>query len=562
MTVPETVEPSRSRAGGRGVPSGGVADTGLTPIGANGATPPRDDEMWDADEATVVGPATVDEPLAGDTEDAPVGELDDSAESTPAPQLTRRGRVRKWDRPPPPHDWRWYVSNVGRILITVGLLMFGFVAYQLWGTAIENAQAQSALEDDFEELLAAATPVEVVDPVSSTTAEESETPAGESDAPTSGDLEPPTSPPPIDDASGGVAGDEPASDPMTDEVVEPEAAAVVIPVEDQNIPLVDEGDALARIEIPSIGVNEIVVAGVEKSDLKRGPGHFPDTPLPGQLGNSAIAGHRTTYGQPFHDVDKLLPGDEIRVTTLTGEYVYRVTGQQIVSPSDYQVVATTDSTVANLTLTSCHPKWTAQQRIVIFSELDEEASSPVGEPVYNYGRDDTGSTDGDTGIANAVATDDRSEAALPGEDLDGADDAVAPGAAGPDSEDPGPATDATTEESSDGTGTATDDNATSADGDATGTLTEPEDGSGTPVETAPSEIGIADAFAEGWFSDPGANLQVGLWGMILALIAISAYLISRLVRRDWVGAMVGILPFVVALYFFFQNVNRLLPPNL
>ncbi len=76
------------------------------------------------------------------------------------------------------------------------------------------------------------------------------------------------------------------------------------------------------------------------------------------------------------------------------------------------------------------------------------------------------------------------------------------------------------------------------------------------------DAGIADAFAEGWFSDPTANAQVALWGIILALIGLGSYLISRRAKRDWVGALVGIVPFAIALYFFFQNVNRLLPPNL
>ena len=120
----------------------------------------------------------------------------------------------------------------------------------------------------------------------------------------------------------------------------PEAAAT------SGLPPIAEGDPIARIEMPSIGVDKIVVAGVDKNDLKKGPGHYPETPMPGQLGNSAIAGHRTTFGQPFFDVDKLETGDEIVVTTLAGRYVYRVTGQQIVSPSDYQVISTTDPTRA------------------------------------------------------------------------------------------------------------------------------------------------------------------------------------------------------------------------
>ena len=73
---------------------------------------------------------------------------------------------------------------------------------------------------------------------------------------------------------------------------------------------------------------------------------------------------------------------------------------------------------------------------------------------------------------------------------------------------------------------------------------------------------IADAFSEGWFSDPGANGQVLLWGLALAAVGFGSYLLSRRTKRDWVGLTVGIVPFLVVLYFFFQNVNRLLPPNL
>ncbi len=279
--------------------------------------------------------------------------------------------MRKWDRPPPPHDWRWYVGNLGKVLIAVGLLMFGFVGYQLYGTGIETAAAQRGLEDEFEELLAQAEPIEA------TTFESS----GSTSDPTVGAT-------PADVDAEEIESVEPADpEPVVAAPVEPPPPPeAVVPVEDQNLPSLENGDALARIEIPRIGVDDIVVAGVETGDLKRGPGHFPDTPLPGQLGNSAIAGHRTTYGQPFRNVDKLDVGDEIRMTTLSGVYVYRVSGQQIVSPSDYQVVATTDPTRANLTLTSCHPVFTARERIVIFSELAYTESAPVGEPVLNYGR--------------------------------------------------------------------------------------------------------------------------------------------------------------------------------
>jgi sortase A len=403
--------------------------------------------------------------------------------------------VRKFDRPAPPHDWRWWVGGIGKTLIATGLLLFGFVAYQLWGTGIETARAQNSLENEFEELLAGTPP---------TTASPTPTTVDDTVPSDSGVDTVPTESTPEDTVPATTAA--------------PDVAAVALPQ-------IAEGDPIARIEMPRIGVDKIVVAGVDKNDLKKGPGHYPETPLPGQLGNSAIAGHRTTFGQPFFDVDKLDTGDEVIVTTLTGRYVYRVTGQQIVSPSDYQVISTTDPTRATLTLTSCHPKYTARERIIIFAELDPDATTGiVAEPTINYGRplDETATTDPDP--TNTVVD--------------------------PETADP---VDAPADE------TAADEAA--ADGTASGGLDDPTMAAEELDDEQISE-GIADAFAEGWFSDPGANGQVALWGLLLAAIGVGSYLLSRKVKRDWVGLLVGIGPFVITLYFFFQNVNRLLPPNL
>ncbi len=452
-----------------------------------------------------------------------------SSPSTPvtAPQLTRRGRLRKWDRPKPPMDWRWWVGNVGKTLIATGLLMFGFVAYQLWGTGIETARAQNQLENEFDALLAETPPV-----VPNFVPED-----GTSTAPAA----PPST---VADASQPEPAEpaEPAVDAPELQPTEPVATLPPVPVQQQNIPELENGDALARLEIPKIGRNDIVVAGVQTSDLKRGPGHFPDTPLPGQLGNAAIAGHRTTYGAPFFNVDKLEVGDEIIATTLNGRFTYRVTGQQIVASNEYWVVATADPSRATLTLTSCHPKYTAQKRIVIFSELVATDSAPVGEPVINYGRPDE-PADVDADIDADVATElpDESEA-----NADTAADASADGTEDPLADD-----------------TVAADSGQPSNGGITGNV-----GDVTVVDEsatlAAAEVSdeIVDAFSDGWFSDPGANGQVALWGMLVALVSLAAYAISRKLRRDWAGALIGIMPFVVALYFFFQNVNRLLPPNL
>ena len=137
-------------------------------------------------------------------------------------------------------------------------------------------------------------------------------------------------------------------------------------------PNVKEGDPLARIEIPKIGVDKIVVAGVELSDLRKGPGHYPNTALPGQIGNAAIAGHRTTYGAPFFRVDELAVGDEIIVTTVQGTFRYLVTETKIVKPTDFSVLDPTPD--ATLTLTSCNPRYSSRQRIVVKAKLDTTKS--------------------------------------------------------------------------------------------------------------------------------------------------------------------------------------------
>ena len=163
---------------------------------------------------------------------------------------------------------------------------------------------------------------------------------------------------------------------MSDTVAE--SVPDTVPARPPTVPPIAEGDPVARLEIPEIGLDVVVVAGVSVDDLKRGPGHYPDTPLPGQFGNAAIAGHRTTYGQPFLDIDDLDPGDQIIATTLAGRFVYAVTGTEIVEPDDTHVVATTNPDIAELTLTSCHPKWSASQRIIVHSALVADESAVVG----------------------------------------------------------------------------------------------------------------------------------------------------------------------------------------
>ena len=194
------------------------------------------------------------------------------------------------------------LGALGRSCITVGTLLLLFVAYQLWGTGIREAQAQSKLKTEFNKTL--------------------------------------------------------NNDTIVDGRTPPPAGTIAA---------VPEGDPTAVIDIPKIGVHKIVVEGVGLPDLKKGPGHYPGTPLPGQKGNAAIAGHRTTYGAPFNRVDELKAGDSIFVQTVQGKWRYVVKETQIVSPTQVEVLD--DKGDNRLTLTACHPKYSAAKRIVMVAEL-------------------------------------------------------------------------------------------------------------------------------------------------------------------------------------------------
>lgn len=187
----------------------------------------------------------------------------------------------------------------------LGVVTLLFVVYTLWGTRLQTAAAQAELEDDF----AAQTEVQ-------------------------------PGPVPEDRLTGLQAEWDDA---------------------------IGEGGAIARIQIPKLGVDSIVVAGTGREPLRKGPGAWEHGSLPGAPGNATISGHRTTYGAEFNRVDELVPGDEIIVTTLAGETVYRVRDNEIVEPTD---VAVTDQRGANeLTLTTCHPKFSAAERLIVYADM-------------------------------------------------------------------------------------------------------------------------------------------------------------------------------------------------
>ncbi len=127
---------------------------------------------------------------------------------------------------------------------------------------------------------------------------------------------------------------------------------------------VETGDSLTRIKIPAIDLDTVVVEGITPSALRAGAGHYPQTPLPCENGNVSIAGHRTTYGRPFGNLDMLKPGDTIELTTPIGGCVYQVSkAPWPVAPTDLSVVDPTGE--RSLTLTTCHPKGSAAQRLIV-----------------------------------------------------------------------------------------------------------------------------------------------------------------------------------------------------
>jgi sortase A len=227
------------------------------------------------------------------------------------------------------------IAAIGRALVTIGLLILLFVVYTLWGTGIFTARAQAHLKHEFAQQLEAA---QRDNPVVVTT---------------------PTTKP--------RKGEKP---PRTTTTTIPARLLVAAP----------EGDPEGIISIPSIGVEKVFVEGVQLTDLAKGPGHYPGTPLPGQIGNAAIAGHRTTHGAPFYDIDALRRGDKIFVQTLAGKYTYQVYKAPFtVKPTEYYVVANTKN--AQLTLTSCHPRYSAAERIVVKARLlREESDKPHKQP--------------------------------------------------------------------------------------------------------------------------------------------------------------------------------------
>ena len=214
---------------------------------------------------------------------------------------------------------RWVVGALGDLFVTAGLLLLLFVAWQLWWTDVEADRVQSGT-------------------VQALTRD-----FGNHDEP------------------AGSAVERPAG---------------------------DFGKAFAILRIPRLGADYArpVLEGTGTDTLQRGVGHYDGTAKPGAVGNFAIAGHRTTYGRPFHDIDRLRKGDTIVVETKSGYSVYAVDRHLIVSPTAVDVIAPVPGQPgakadgAWLTMTACHPKYSAAQRYVVVSKLVHTYTRAQGMP--------------------------------------------------------------------------------------------------------------------------------------------------------------------------------------
>jgi sortase A len=131
----------------------------------------------------------------------------------------------------------------------------------------------------------------------------------------------------------------------------------------------DNGEAVGRLDLPSIDEDFVLVHGSDTEALRKGPGLYDATRFPGVPGTTAIAGHRTTYGAPFHDIDALEEGDTVTVTMPYAEFEYSVERTEIVEPTATEVID--DVSFDRLVLSACHPLYSAAQRIVVFAELEQ-----------------------------------------------------------------------------------------------------------------------------------------------------------------------------------------------
>ncbi len=233
---------------------------------------------------------------------------------------------------------------LGEVLMTVGALLLLFVAWQLWWTDVVAEAEQSRLSGVLHERWQA----------------QGREP-GPSEADTS-ESEPSGSQPP---GSGEGRGGPPA------------------------VALAEEGEAFAFVHVPRFGDGyepRVVLEGTDEETLQEGVGHYPGTALPGEVGNFAVAGHRVTYGKPFNQIAELRVGDAVVVETKDTWFTYRVSQYLVVTPQQVEVIAPAPgspdaaATERLMTLTTCHPMFSARERYIVHATLESWQPVTQGEP--------------------------------------------------------------------------------------------------------------------------------------------------------------------------------------
>jgi sortase A len=228
----------------------------------------------------------------------------------------------EYTRTTPASVARAVARGTGELLVTLGLVVLLFAGYEVWGKAVIVGAEQNTLDRQLAEQWAG---------------------------------QPTVTPNPS--PSAGTA---------------------------KPVPPPPAGNAIARLYIPRMGKQWVVVQGVKPADIRYAPGHYPTTALPGQVGNFAVAGHRIS--SIFWDLDRVKVGDPIVVETAQHWYVYRVVQSHVVLPNAVEVVAPVPGrpgvkpTKAMLTLTTCNPKWNNYQRLVVHAELLRDQPRAAGRP--------------------------------------------------------------------------------------------------------------------------------------------------------------------------------------
>ncbi len=449
------------------------------------------------------------------------------------------------------------LGTLGKTVISIGLVILLFGIFQLWGTGVIEARAQRGLDSDFSDLLETAgalggpAPNPVVEAPPEPTAtpgadaapEPTATPGAAETSDTAGTPAPTTAPEPTaTQTPTPTAPPEPTTTP--EPTPDPAWLEMLYP---------KWGSALARIHIPSLGVSKTVVEGVRVSDLRKGPGHYPNTPLPGQAGNVAIAGHRTTYGAPFGDIDKLAPGNQIFVETIQGRFVYQVVAQEdgqghfIVQPRAVEVLSQDFRDHPNrLTLTACHPKGSARQRIIVVAEL-------VGKPAPTYPRP------GAEQPAPTMIADEIPDEAV-GDEAADRETPARPAAETGTTSTPTPTPTAIADENQDKVGGGAAAGPGSPPESPPGGETERAGTSGpsTPASATPVSAPVTDSFGEGLNGDSDGLLPALMWGSAALAIWFSALFAGHRWRR-LPAYTLSALPFLVVLFMAFWHIDRIIP---